>query len=303
MLTHEEMIGLQAEKHQLIDARNFRSGEEYVLHLIHAFAYVQASTFAEGKTVLDLGCNTGYGTSLLSKIAKKVVGVDVSKEAISAAKKDYGSLGIDFRVIDGKQMPFDDDEFDVIMCCQVIEHIVDYDIFLEELKRVLSPTGVAVFTTPNSLIRLDPGMKPWNKFHVHEFDHSELQKLLMAHFSAVQIMGLFAEESTYLVEKNRLSREREAARKRQQHSHYYRLLSTMESVAPDKVLRQLKKLKKSLAASPWLNRRIDRTFTEQHDLGDFFYRTDRLDAALDLLGLCTNDDNMLDGVERRLKMA
>ena len=36
MLTHEEMIGLQAEKHDLIDPIDFESREKYVLHLIHS---------------------------------------------------------------------------------------------------------------------------------------------------------------------------------------------------------------------------------------------------------------------------
>lgn len=294
MLTHEKMIELHAEKHELIDAHNFRSREEYVLHLIHSFAYVQAATFAEGKTVLDLGCNTGYGTELLSKVAKRVVGVDVSKEAISIAKKQYGNFDIDFHLIDGKQLPFDDNEFDVIISCQVIEHIVDYNVYLNELKRVLSSTGIVIFTTPNALLRLDPGMEPWNKFHVREFKHSELQTLLETHFSVVKIMGLFAEESTYLIEKNRLSRAREVARKKQQGSHYYQLRSIVKKIIPTSILNKLKKL---LASSSQPNIGIDKTFTEQHGLKDFFYRTDELDIALDLLALCTNDASVLKGIE------
>lgn len=78
MLTHEEMIGIQAEKHGLIDGLNFRTAEQYNLHLIHSFAYVQASILAENKSVLDLGCNTGYGSEILFNNAKRVVGVDVS---------------------------------------------------------------------------------------------------------------------------------------------------------------------------------------------------------------------------------
>ncbi len=301
MLTHEEMIGLQAEKHELIDAHNFRSREEYVLHLIHSFAYVQASALAKDKTVLDLGCNTGYGTELLSKAAKRVVGVDVSKEAISTAKKQYGNLGIDFHLIDGKKLPFDDGEFDVIISCEVIEHIVDYNIFLNELKRVLSPTGIVVFTTPNALLRLYPGMKPWNKFHVREFEHSELQTLLETHFSAVQIIGLFAEESTYLIEKSRVSRAREAARKRQQRSHHYlQIRSIVKKAMPTSILNRLKKL---LASVTRANKEIDRAFTEQHGLRDFYYRADELETALDLLALCTNDDAAMKGIVQRLKMA
>lgn len=298
------MIGLQAEKHDLIDVNNFRSVEEFVLHLIHSFAYAQASAFAKDKTVLDLGCNTGYGTEILSKTATKVVGVDVSKEAISTAKKQYGNLDIDFHLIDGKQLPFDNDEFDVIISCQVIEHIVDYNIYLNELKRVLSPTGIVIFTTPNALLRLDPGMKPWNKFHVCEFSHSELQLLLETHFSAVQTLGLFAEETTYLVEKNRLSRARERARKRasnkKQRSHYHQLRSIIKRAIPNSILEKFKAL---FASSPPKYKEIEKSFMDKHGLNDFYYRIDELESALDLFALCSNDASAVKGIDQKLKMA
>lgn len=89
MLSHEEMIGLQAEKHGLVQSNNFRSRESYVLHLMHTFAYLQAAKLADGKRVLDLGCNTGYGTKIISASVSCVVGVDVSKEAISAARQQH----------------------------------------------------------------------------------------------------------------------------------------------------------------------------------------------------------------------
>ena len=108
MLTHEEMIGLQAEKHDLIDPIDFESREKYVLHLIHSFAYTQAAVLAQDKEVLDLGCNTGYGTEILSRSARKVVGVDVSDGAVAQAKSKYGNQGIEFHCIDGKSLPFED---------------------------------------------------------------------------------------------------------------------------------------------------------------------------------------------------
>lgn len=163
MLTHEEMIGIQAETHDLITT-TFRSVEEYVLQLVQTYAYVTASRVVKNKKVLDLGCNTGYGTRILFDLAKQIVGVDVSENAISFAKNEYGHLGITFKQIDGKRLPFDDDTFDVIASFQVIEHIVDHSKYIGEIQRVLAPNGVVLFTTPNALLRLDPGMKPWNQF-------------------------------------------------------------------------------------------------------------------------------------------
>ncbi|ACF14472.1 Methyltransferase type 11 [Chloroherpeton thalassium ATCC 35110] len=191
MLSHEEMVGLQAEKHELINTQNFPTKEDYVLHLIHTFSYVQAAKLAKGKKVLDVGCNMGYGSKLISETAKQVTGVDVSEKAIEAAKSQYGGGNMAFQCIDGKRLPFANNVFDMIVNFQVIEHIVDYDAYLNELKRVLSPDGFVLFTTPNASMRLDPGMKPWNKFHVREFKSDELQTLLERFFPKVQVFWAF----------------------------------------------------------------------------------------------------------------
>ncbi|MBC8375646.1 MAG: class I SAM-dependent methyltransferase [FCB group bacterium] len=301
MLTHEEMIGIQAEKHGLIDAGNFRTVEQYNLHLIHTFAYLQASILAENKTVLDLGCNTGYGSEILSNTAKRVVGVDVSEKAISYARSKYNNLGLDFQLIDGKRLPFEDNEFDFIISCQVIEHIVDCSAYLAEVRRVLSPSGIVLFTTPNALLRLDPGMKPWNEFHVHEYDHIELQSLLNSYFSSTQIMGLFAEESLYLIEKNRLKKNLETARKRQTlgYNYLYYIRSAVQRMLPDSMLRILRRL--FVSNSPG-NQNIDPRFIEEHGVEDLFYSTENLNIALDLLAICTDDESTLIDIKQKLKM-
>lgn len=298
MLTHEEMIGLQAEKHDLIDPIDFESREKYVLHLIHSFAYTQAAVLAQDKEVLDLGCNTGYGTEILSRSARKVVGVDVSDGAVAQAKSKYGNQGIEFHCIDGKSLPFEDGRFDLIVSCQVIEHIVDHDVFLNELKRVLSPTGAVLFTTPNSVLRLDPGMKPWNKFHVREFDSDQLKALLEAHFGHVGVLGLFATESTYEVEKKRVTTARERARKRQ--------LGGGSKPRPwwKKILpRNLfsRKKKKSAAIVKASQSEAQSVFIEQHGLEDFHYSAENMACALDLLAICSNSDGVISEFEHALK--
>ncbi|MEN1729274.1 MAG: class I SAM-dependent methyltransferase [Pseudomonadota bacterium] len=275
MLSHEEMVGLQAEKHELINSKEFKSEEEFVLHLIHSFAYHQVAKCAVGKTVLDLGCNTGYGSKILAGMAAKVIGVDVSENAVSIARETNQAPGIEFHLIDGKQLPFEADTFDVVISCQVIEHIVDYEVYIGEIQRVLTPGGIVVFTTPNALLRLDPGMKPWNPFHVTEFNADEIGELLRSHFPAVVIQGLFAKKSTYMVEKDRLSRARAAARQKAQ-----------PDKKQSKMARRFEKLFKRLWPRP--ASRPER-FLDKHQLNDLFYRSEELDKALDLMAVCSSE--------------
>src|SRR4051812_28160892 len=73
-----------------------RGTDQHMPH--HVSRYAWALRECEGKRVADLGCGVGYGTQILSSFAGTVVGVDVSPEAIEAAKRLYPSL--DFRVTD-----------------------------------------------------------------------------------------------------------------------------------------------------------------------------------------------------------
>lgn len=281
MLTHEEMVGLQAERHQLIDARNFHSKEAFVLHLMHSAAYSQASNLARGKSVLDIGCNTGYGSEILSRVAERVVGVDVSPKAIDAAQQEFGGSGIEFKLIDGKRLPFASGTFDVAVSCQVVEHVVDYGVYFDEIKRVLKPSGTAIFTTPNARLRLLPGMKPWNEFHVREFEHEELKTLMEEHFPSASIQGLFAAEELYLIEKDRVAAARDAARKTADRG--LGLKAIIKSVMPATALQRARRI---LYGPREQNPASISDLVAKYSVGDFYYRSTELDRALDFMAVC-----------------
>ena len=144
-------------------------------------------------------------------------------------------------------------------------------------------------------------MKPWNEFHVREYDHLELQSLLNTYFSKAQIMGLFAEESLYLIEKNRLNKSLETARKRQKPGYHflYLIRSAVKRMLPDSILNIMRRL---LASNSPGNQNIDKHFIEEHGVEDYFYSTENLSKALDLLAICTDDANALQEIKKKLKM-
>lgn len=100
------------------------------------------------------------------------------------------------------------------MSFQVIEHIANAGAYLSEIARVLRSDGVALFTTPNAAIRLDPGMKPWNEFHVREYLAEELSALLRATFPGVAVRGLFAADELYRTEFERCQKVLTSMRKK-----------------------------------------------------------------------------------------
>jgi len=279
-MDNKSTIKLQAEEHEIINDDHFSTVEEYVLHLMHQSDYTRAQQLVSSKTVLDLGCNCGYGTNLLSQSCSSITGVDVSPVAIETAKKKYQRSNLTFTVVDGITLPFEDHTFDVVTSFQVVEHLVDYNTYFNEIRRVLKPDGLVILTTPNAAIRVKSGAKPWNRFHIHEFRGDELTKLLCAHFSHVKVFGQFATERAYMIEYNRCI----AARDRMGTSSHPSLKSQLVNMLPDSLVNSLRILRASF------NRRTPDSLTEQimaqFSVEDFLYRTTDLDATLSLVACC-----------------
>jgi ubiquinone/menaquinone biosynthesis C-methylase UbiE len=143
----------------------------------HRCRYWWAASAAADNDVLDAACGTGYGSVILAEAgAGSVTGIDVSAEAVSAAKERLGDRG---SIVQGDvgQLPFEDDSFDLVVCLETIEHVADGPAVIAEFRRVLRPEGVLLVSSPN------PGVYPsGNEHHVHEYAPEELASLVGASF-------------------------------------------------------------------------------------------------------------------------
>jgi SAM-dependent methyltransferase len=98
---------------------------------------------------LDFGCaDGGYAAELLAAGAEQVTGVDVRPERIAEARA-RGISAATFQALDGESLPFDADSFDGAFVNEVMEHVVDEETALGELRRVLRPGGMLVVISPN----------------------------------------------------------------------------------------------------------------------------------------------------------
>jgi SAM-dependent methyltransferase len=208
-----ESIRLQAEEHPVIDDAPAASPSDHCLRLMHLKAYEEAASLAAGRDVLDVGCNSGYGTLRFVPVARRVVGVDVSPRAIEAAQASAVDGRPEFLAIDGLALPFPDASFDLVTSFQVVEHIADPVPYLQEIVRVARPGAIVLLTTPNAATRLDPGMTPWNRFHVREFLAPELDTLLRSVFPKVLVRGMFGTPTLYQTEIERVDAARRRTRR------------------------------------------------------------------------------------------
>jgi len=185
----------------------FQSKEEYFIYLQHLFAYEFAQKMiAPGSIVLDVGSGSGYGTELLSKNALRTIGLDVNGETVEYSKGKYGSEKCIFNQYDGRAIPFEDNTFDAVVSFQVIEHIRNDHNYVMEIRRVLKNDGLFLLITPNRLIRLKNGQKPFNRFHVREYTPYELENVLKKYFSNIEINGVTCRNEIRNVELNRIKK-------------------------------------------------------------------------------------------------
>ncbi|OGG24487.1 hypothetical protein A3A79_04865 [Candidatus Gottesmanbacteria bacterium RIFCSPLOWO2_01_FULL_43_11b] len=104
---------------------------------------------------LDVGCSSGAITYYLSSSVKSMIGVDIDKNAISLARKDFKKKNLRFFQANGLHLPFPDESFDVIICNEVYSYVPNDRKLMNEIFRVLKPRGCCYFSGGNTLYPIE----------------------------------------------------------------------------------------------------------------------------------------------------
>ena len=138
------------------------------------------------REILDAACGTGFGTSVLARSATHAVGVDLSHDAIFAARTAHRAANLAFLVMDVARLAFSNGCFDAVISQDTIEHVLDDERFVTEVARILKSTGTFVVFTPYREVHTT---RPENPYHLREYSPESLCKLLQANFSSVRLFG------------------------------------------------------------------------------------------------------------------
>ncbi len=153
-------------------------------------AYIAAKPWISGK-LLEVGCGEGRGVEILLPHATSYLGVDKIQEVIDSLRIKFPHAEFRQAVIP----PFaglEDNSFDTVVSFQVIEHIENDRLFLEEIYRVLRPGGKAIISTPN--INHTLSRNPW---HVREYRPEQLIGLCEGIFDKVEAKGVGGNEKVW----------------------------------------------------------------------------------------------------------
>jgi 2-polyprenyl-3-methyl-5-hydroxy-6-metoxy-1,4-benzoquinol methylase len=122
------------------------------------FARAAASLAGSDLRLLDVGCGDGFDLFMLRRLPEaarfsRLAGVDTDAAAIEycrARAAFEGAAQVDFRVRDVVGQPLGPEEpSDVIICSEVVEHLVEPERLIASLARALSAGGFLILSTPN----------------------------------------------------------------------------------------------------------------------------------------------------------
>ncbi len=136
-----------------------------------------------GKKTLDVGCGGGILAEEFARLGCEVTGIDPSEKSLDAARAHAAGAGlrIEYRAGAGENLPFGEGTFDIVYCCDVLEHVDDYRKVVAEAARVLKPGGVYFYSSINRTLRswlvfikmlqdwrwtrvMPPGVHDWEMF-------------------------------------------------------------------------------------------------------------------------------------------
>jgi SAM-dependent methyltransferase len=153
----------------------------------HLVVYQWIAARVGGQHVVDVASGEGYGADALARTAASVVGIEPNPEAFEHAVARYPRVTFRRALADTFEEPCD-----AVVFLQTIEHVPDPGAVLEHFKGQLQGAGAVYVSTPNLLTLAPEGAeKSGNPWHVKEYRAEEFRALCEAHFSSVQLLGLF----------------------------------------------------------------------------------------------------------------
>ena len=150
--------------------------------------------------VLEVGCGGGHVLGMFP--SARLTGIDISEVQLNVARRNLAGYEVQFIKGEVDKLGLSAASFDRVICTEVLEHVVDPDVVLEAIAKILRPSGFAILTVPNDplilrvkgLIRRTPARRvfgnriEWggDRYHLHQWSPVEFEALAGQHMHVVK---------------------------------------------------------------------------------------------------------------------
>jgi len=109
----------------------------------------------KGLRILDIGCGGGILCEPLARLGAELVGIDPVADSIAAAQHHAAEAGlaIDYRCTTAEDLAETGEVFDVVLAMEVVEHVADFNLFIEEAVALVKPGGLMFVATINRTMK------------------------------------------------------------------------------------------------------------------------------------------------------
>ena len=144
-------------------------------HYVRRLALLDALAGLQFQSVLDVGCAEGYFMQIVrERFGVEVWGVDLSTVALAKAHDKYG---LTVAAADATRLPFADGSFDLVYSTEVVEHVLDPDLMVAELRRVARSTVLVTTPVSQTEDEHEPDFELRAEGHVNNFDPATVRRL------------------------------------------------------------------------------------------------------------------------------
>lgn len=180
---NEHIHDLAVAKSPIGSAGFFDELDEYRFDKLRYLPEVVDFSAYAGKTMLEVGCGVGIDLVRFARAGAAVAGVDLAEVSIDLARKNFAAHGLeaDLRVMDGENLGFADNSFDVVYGHGVLQYTAHPEKMIAEMHRVLKPGGEAIFMVYNRISWLN-GLRQVTKVELEHEDAPVLNKYSIAEF-------------------------------------------------------------------------------------------------------------------------
>ncbi len=205
---HVKQYYIKVERYDWVDATDKLKGIESIFHWNRSWVITKLLRKNwKGHPIIDIGCGTGL---ILRKLPSGAIGFDINPWAVAKAKEHAPHAQL--VVGDVENIPFRDRTFPMAICTEVLEHVPNPKIALNEIKRILSHSGRLIGSVPHNTIfwrfRILSSTCPHSEPFHNQYNVDEVRMLLHLFIIKYLKLSILRLNIVFIVEKSKGGKER-----------------------------------------------------------------------------------------------